>query len=570
MFVYGCWYLSYVRKSAIHKEGMMSRYAFLIATGLITTGSLFASDDGPRSNYAESKTFFTVRPQFQVGSPEYLSSVRPACYGRSSRSSHTLSATLFGGQSTNSSKLAHYFMPFGSSQASVNGTVQENGCSLLPDHFSIFSVRYSDLLAMNLPVGVDNVDPAFSSCISVCPKQSVVGVGLAYNGLLRFCNHDILLQLVAPVVHVRNSMRLCESVNEYGQFYDITAPTEDPANLAVQNRSMTQALSQSAWCFGKIDCCTHDTTRLADIQALIGMQWGAHRHCFAQTFIGFTAPTGNDPNACYVFEPIAGNGGHFGLLLQQKTGISLVRNKQDDGIVTLATDITLEYLFSATEKRSFDLRDKPWSRYISLYRCKAQAQQAQDLANANNIAGFFLGTPGINVLTQEVDVRPKFSIAANMALLFGDHTRRRGFGGELGYNFFGKEAERVCLKDCSCFGRPAIRDHSGRGFVNPVRDMTNELLSNEAACLNADVRAKTDAQIIDDYDTRALTVCDLDLASAAHPSTLTHTLYGSVHYACSMGGCPLLFAVGGSYECTGATNAGLHRWLCWGSVGVTF
>jgi hypothetical protein len=218
-----------------------------------------------------------------------------------------------------------------------------------------------------------------------------------------------------------------------------------------------------------------------------------------------------------------------------------------------------------------DLKYKPWSRYIELYKNKDQAIAANNL-QTTSINSWFLATPGINILTQDVNVKPGYNVSLNLALVVDrdPNLYERGFNAELGYNFYAKEMECVELKCCS-LGGAAIKDHSGHGFVNPVRNMTNDLLSNEASVANQVFHAEnTNTEVIAHYDTRALTTDDLDLNSAAHPCVLSNTVYGALGYSWADIKCPVAAGLGGSYEFSGRMNTSLDRWLVWGKLGIDF
>src|SRR5690606_21046646 len=110
--------------------------------------------------------------------------------------------------------------------------------------------------------------------------------------------------------------------------------------------------------------------------------------------------------------------------------------------------------------RSFDLKNKPWSRYIDMYINQEQAQLALTDADA------ILATPGINILTQHVKVTPGLVHDINSAFVFSV----RKFEGEVGYNFFAKRAECVKLA-CPWIEGPSLKHSNGNGQTNPIRNI---------------------------------------------------------------------------------------------------
>lgn len=421
------------------------RYAPLLALLSIVSQVQPSSDtDCSRSCDTTNKTYFSVRPQFQVGSPEYLSLSRKQRSKKNCEWGRTFQATVFGGQSTNKKGLGTYFMPFGSPSVDIDGTISEGSTALLPQNFNIFSVKFSNHLA-----SIDNFgnlaqtnDP-YKSTISLSPRQSVIGLGLSWEQCFAFKGHKLFVALSGPVMNVENSMGLCEKV--VSNNVKEVAPLED-TNLATPQTSMVAALNQDAWCFGKIACKDRNRTDLAFIQARVGYVVKCKKNCSIESFVGVTIPTARKPRAEYIFNPVVGNGGHVGLLWGSSAWMKI--GKWCDKYVVAACDVVSQYLFSNTQQRSFDLKYKPWSRYIELYKDKAQAVQAANLRMVNTESqGAFLATPGINILTDCVQVKPGFNFTSNVALLLQPCQSVCGFNAEIGYNFYARQSECLKLKN---------------------------------------------------------------------------------------------------------------------------
>ena len=240
----------------------------------------------------------------------------------------------------------------------------------------------------------------------------------------------------------------------------------------------------------------------------------------------------------------------------------------------MAADITAQYLFSNTQKRSFDLQNKPWSRYIELYENLAQAEEAFGF-DMNMLQRIYFASPGINTLTRDVKVDPGFNISSNFSLIYEPYSSKNGFNVEAGYNFYARESECLKLKN-KCTLNAAIKDHVGRGLTNAVRDMTGDKLINEARlCSNIleplDTLPNNVIETIrTNFNDGKLLTDNLDLSSAAHPCVLSHTLYGSIGYQWVTACFPLNGSIGGSYEFSGNNNAAMDRWLVWGKLGVSF
>lgn len=106
--------------------------------------------------------------------------------------------------------------------------------------------------------------------------------------------------------------------------------------------------------------------------------------------------------------------------------------------------------------------------------------------------------------------------------------------------------------------------------------MTGEEFHAEAVYYNDDQKMQKPVQAnknllatLPVFDKRKLKTSDLDLASAAHPCTLSHTFYGSIGYAFNKWCVPVNCSIGGSYEFADR-NTALERWLVWGKIGFSY
>ena len=189
---------------------------------------------------------------------------------------------------------------------------------------------------------------------------------------------------------------------------------------------------------------------------------------------------------------------------------------------------------------------------MQFYRNQAQAALAA--ASLDPIYSLSLHTPGIDILTQDLKVKPGFYRAFNGALIVD----RNCYELEIGYNFFARQAE--CLKlDCAFPEGVALKAiNLGGGATGRFQTINSDFGNN---CLGSPVT---------DYADNIITPADLDLESAAHPAILSHTIYGSVAYKFeTCRGFPLFIGAGASYEFA-TDNAGLNRWMAWGKLGIAF
>jgi len=90
---------------------------------LLLFSSFTYTEDGNCSCKTNGHTYFAVRPEFQIGSPEYESLAHSLRSKRECGKGIGLQGVVFGGQSTNHKALGTYFAPYCSNEIPVDGTI---------------------------------------------------------------------------------------------------------------------------------------------------------------------------------------------------------------------------------------------------------------------------------------------------------------------------------------------------------------------------------------------------------------------------------------------------------------
>lgn len=495
---------------------------------------------------AISKTTLTVHPVFVSGTPELITSFRDnRNHIRPAGHNGAFQIALIGGQSVEKGDLARYFFPEGQEELFVAEDTPE-------DDFS----KNKNLLAQNFNIFTD--DENFQSTIRIGPEQTIVGVGFHYRQLLwqnENWGRGIWLSLSSPLLRVQHNSNLEEQIIS-------TSPVNDNAADDVV-ATMMEALSQPAWKFGKITNRSMKKIAFADVECKLGYEWLQHKPFHMESYLGLIIPTANRPNGEFMFEPIVGRGHHLGFMFGSSLGAELWADEGFDRCVRYELTNHSEYLFQNTQTRSFDLKHKPWSRYIPVYSDIQQAQAQANLAVTNPLKAQNNSTPGINVLTQQVKVTPGFSHTVNTAFLYS----QKRFQAEVGYNFFSKRAEHVKLANPWQEG-PAIKHFEGEGQTNPIRTITgNKFL--EQTVINAQGNVLIPVSV-ENYKTVLITEDQLDLESATTPCTLAHTLYLTMGSHWDDAEYPFLINGGSSYTFSKSNNATVRRWLIWFKCAVSF
>ncbi len=489
-----------------------------------------------------SRTYLALRPNFQSASPEMISGFRS---DRLHAAQHHGAAevVIFGSKSINDDDLARYFFPFCKTDLIVDERIGLTSPplpqNLLAEHFNILTINGT-----------------FRSRISIRPETSQVGAGFYYRQA--FCmNEDkgrgFFTSISFPVIRVKNDLKFREDIYNDGGGALFSADENVVSN-------MTEAFVQSEWQFGKISPFALHKTGVADIELKFGYEWIQQEPFHLESYLGALIPTGNAPNAEFLFEPIVGNGRHWGLMLGNAIGVEIWRDDVNERTLRVEYTGHTQYLFGKTQCRTVDLFCKPWSRYIQLYRDQTQAAVANSLPSSVQASNF--ATPGVNILTLPIKVRPGFSNNTTVAAVFTSHR----FQIEGGYNLYCRQSE--CLKlACPWQEGPAIKHTNGLGATNPVRDITgNARLEN----IVVNVTPGTGNRLaLGDYKFNFIKESDLDLNSAASPCVVSQTVYAALGYNYLDRDRPLFGNIGGSYEFSN-NNAVVQRWTIWGKFGLSF
>jgi len=529
----------------------------LLSLSAITTSLLADSLSDSTRLEATSKTTLSIHPLFVSQSPEMVSGFRnDRNQTRENGRGGAFQAVLFGSRTNNSCDLARYFFPDG--QESLIAAEDNN--EPIPGF-----TKTKNLLAQDF--NVITVNGNFESTIKIAPQQSVIGLGLHYRQSF-WKNHDrgrgFWLSVSAPIMHVKNSMNFCETVISDG------GGAVEGLEGVVAVANMTEAFQQEAWNFGKIATdCSMKKTGLGDIELKVGYEWLQHEPAHMESYLGIVIPTGNKNEGVHVFEPIIDRGKYFGVMFGSCLGLEIWNSEEGDKNLRYELANHSEILFKSEQVRSFDLKNRPWSRYLPVYLNQTQAQLAADEVSQ------FISTPGINVFTQEVKVTPGLTHDINTAFIFSV----RKFQGEVGYNFLAKRGEKVELNCCWQDG-PALLHFLGAGQTNPIRTIDGnkyyeQFVTNTINGAATPPNAIPAAQILipvtlANYETSFIKETDLDLNSAATPALFANTLYATLGFHCQDREYPLFGNFGGSYTFSKNNDAVPRRWVIWAKMGVSF
>jgi hypothetical protein len=475
------------------------------------------------------QTFFSEKPLWYWASPLKLTNFRDGLDLDTKAEQKSLQIVGYFSKTNSPERIAAYFSPIDKRQlvstnlGSTSYYKREN--DIVAAYFKVLSNNIEDVLTSD-----------FKSIINFCPERQVQGLGLNFR--YRF-NDCYWFDCSLPIESVKTSMGLSERV---------ITPLQSPVLDQVQalpksegyTENMTEALSNPLMRYQKIDNRWHKKTGIADIEIVIGRDWNSMECGQLRSFFGAVIPTGNKPNGVYLYEPIVGNNHHWGVTWGAE-GIfkSWCLSFADLFVVY---DIQSKFLFQNQQRRGVDLIGKPWGRYVWV----------EDQSSSQEIDF------GANRLTLCLNVTPRYQMIINTGVLLkGDC-----WTFEIGYNFFARAGEEVCL---------ANKWVENIGYVDIEKYLEGEYKTASYSIIQAATGNGISVDIDEDENPIFVPIkaCDLNLLSAAHPGMQSQTIYAALEYKTAGKYLDFLSTIGSSYEFNSHNNAP-ERWTVWGKLGFLF
>lgn len=358
------------------------------------------------------------------------------------------------------------------------------------------------------------------------PEQEIYGARLDFFQSINSPIKGLFFKASMPFVHVENDMNMTVALPTDGHKGEVEIdPTHKytVTDFFAGRVDVPAATSrndfQSPLAHAKIDG-SRSATGIADIDMSLGYKLLSKKTKYAFLSIGITIPTGNEAHGEYVFEPLYGNGDHFGLGGAVNAGIELWKGAK--GWVRVDGTINYKYLFEGTEKRT--LGAKADDKLLSHYYLGRKMGTEEGVALA----------PLANALTQDVRVKPGSQI--DSLINFSFNTKL--FVIDLGYNMYWKDAESV----------------SAKNWEENIYAIATPDFETSAA--------------FDDPDLQIAFTHDADAART--PTQFTHKIFGAVAYKMNISKrYPTSVGLGGSYEFV-HENSALEQYAIWAKAGISF
>ncbi len=395
--------------------------------------------------------------------------------------------------------------------------------------------------------------------VSLDPEQTVYGARMDYYQNLGVILKNLYLKIDAPIVHVENDPKLwvgnahitggdnpttTELTHDIHEYLECEYEQNAESLLTgIDVPDVTYLINlQEKLTHAKI--AKRSAAGVADVDVALGYKFFNTEKYLLGLALGVTVPAGNKATGRYMFEPIVGNGHHWGL------GGDLYGTIRAWGKIKHNLKFFLRmkyrYLFEGDENRTLGIKAGPsgatgtydWGQYYLL----GKADSSQNWVNYRAL------TPAANVTTLRVDVTPGSQFDGVLGMTYNNG----GFSFDLGYNLYYRDAEEVSLdqhlpKDTYFV---AARNFDTAGGATPI--------------VAVDVDGGADEEIawfVND--------ANLDRGSAETPSQFTNSIYTAMSYTFKKWEVPMLMAIGGKYEFA-SENSALEQWSIWYKTGVTF
>jgi len=511
---------------------MMNRNHFMLCMF-----AMFIAGNINATTYTE-KTFLSPRPVGVNIAMEYTTWHDRAYRKTEGHHPRIFQATGFYQASVNEKELGKYFGIKGKNtfqigpQANIAaGTVDVDGSFLIHEQTS-----------------ANNGNHPLAGLVSFNPRQEIWGARFDLF-LENFPIRNVFVKANMPVVNVTNSMRMkiCNSVGVKTNAKTFTLT--DFFNGCVFETDPTTGNLQTGLTAAKIPACKKlSATGIADVDLALGYKLLNKENYHLFVNFGATIPTGRTPSGRYLFEPMIGNGGHYGFGGGIDAGVNLWES--DHSLVRFLVGANYRYLLEDEERRTLGLKGCNFAfndkfgadlkvprpvKLLQYYLVAKDQQQNQPLF------------PAANILTRPLDITPGSQLDALAAFSFKCH----GFMLDIGYNLFWKDKEKVELDNCS--------------FEN-VYGIAHNAYPTDALFNPASPSAFPAFYPVDG---RLLTPADLNLDAARTPSQLTHKIFAGIGFGCDVNKYPVSIGIGGSYEFV-SSNASLETYALWAKAGFSF
>lgn len=212
---------------------------------------------------------------------------------------------------------------------------------------------------------------------------------------------------------------------------------------------------------GKISPTPFTTINLADLGIMLGYNVVYEERGFLMLGLKVTCPTGNVPRGTYIYQPVFGRAGHWGVGAEMSASLDVYDNECSSLRIWAQGEI-LHLLNGRTGLRSFDLKQNgPGSKYLLLqYYAPGNPNFGANPSNPTGRAPNFI-TQAVNITT--LPVKSTYNVEASLALMLD--WERNNCNAGLGLEVWGRTREHLSISNGNAlrYGSPSLNDFAVLG-----------------------------------------------------------------------------------------------------------
>lgn len=374
------------------------------------------------------------------------------------------------GQSFKSSSICHCL--FGDAITNVASNTTNSSCDKECDegHCSIAiqgsAVKFATgttansaaLLAENFLLPRD-----YNGSISFSPNVKMFSLDFQFYMALDEWVEGLFFRVYGPFAHSRYNLEFEEStptaagtVGYAAGFFDSVAVA--PGSLLKSFAEYANGQTNISYSgstvqyqplqFAKIGCGSQTANYFANLRFELGYNFLLDQDYHLGLMVEASAPTGKKPDAEFLFSP--NNGSKHWELGGGLTGhYTLWRSEDEEKHFDFVVEADINHWFKSKETRTFDLKDKPLSRYMLAEKMitpavnlKAGATEGAATAPKYQFGGVYQPVANISTVRAKVSVNVEADIVGMFTFA------ARGFTWDLGYNFWYRGCEKIDLDSC--------------------------------------------------------------------------------------------------------------------------
>lgn len=373
----------------------------------------------------------------------------------------------------------------------------------------------------------------FKGDFSITPEQKQYGLIFEVSQDLKnltdwsFFEH-LSVGISAPITHVENKL------NFQGDSKILDA---------LQGKNTGIMNLEGAWQYLKLDTNTQTATNLANVKLNLGTKYQSENDILIATNTTITIPLVAHTANRKLFEPITGYNGHIAMGSNVSFQFPLLVSRAGLSRICFFFGLENKFLLHNHQHRTFEIRNKPFSRYMPIYD-----------RHTNKMI------PGVNAFTKECLVEP-FNI---VDFIMGIRFKYKNSVGEIGYELWGHGTESITIKDDNKwennrYGIPLI----DKDFVLQLDGTKGKTAS--ASTINY-AAGQDGASATNNVYIKST---DLNMKTAAASTALVHRGYATIGLA-QKGKKRDCFANLGLFIEASQNNAAFNNWGGWLKLGFTF